>query len=238
MIRIAIQRALATTVSAGFALTAAAQDSTTASQGAALDEVVVTAQRRVENLQDVPIAATAIPGEQLHAKGVDRLGDLQFAAPSLIITDTGLTQSVNIRGIGLASGSPQVTNGVATYVDGLFQPPIVTTNSSLSYWFGHAVATIGVDRGYAETFLGGENQGVVLTTGGRASLTYYFSPLLNLTGNVGYRENEFTGIGGIATPVAGNRSPTRTDKVLNGSEALMTLAWMPFLRKSTCNCAG
>jgi putative beta-barrel porin BBP2 len=94
--------------------------------------------------------------------------------------------------------------------------PIVTTNSSLSYWFGHAVATIGVDRGYAETFLGGENQGVVLTTGGRASLTYYFSPLLNLTGNVGYRENEFTGIGGIATPVAGNRSPTRTDKVLNG----------------------
>ena len=94
--------------------------------------------------------------------------------------------------------------------------PIVTTNSSLSYWFGPAVATIAVERGYVETFLGGENQGVVLTTGGRAALSYAFTPLLNLTGNIGYHENEFTGIGGTPTPVAGNRSPTRTDKVLNG----------------------
>jgi len=58
----------------------------------------------------------------LKDKAVARLDDLQFASPALTITDAGLTQSVNIRGIGLASGSPQVTNGVATYVDGVFQP--------------------------------------------------------------------------------------------------------------------
>jgi iron complex outermembrane recepter protein len=153
MIRTAIQRALATAASAGFALTAAAQNSPPVSQGSALDEVVVTAQRRVENLQDVPIAATAISGEQLQSKAILRLGDLQFAAPSLVITDTGLTQSVNIRGIGLASGSPQVANGVATYIDGLFQPPIVSTNSF------YDIANVEVLRGPQGTIAGANSTG-------------------------------------------------------------------------------
>lgn len=44
-------------------------------------------------------------------------------------TTAGPTQAVNIRGIGLASASAAVTNGVASYVDGLFQPAIVSTNT-------------------------------------------------------------------------------------------------------------
>ena len=79
---------------------------------------MVTAQRREENLQDVPIAATAFEGDQLEAKAVDAVADLQFAAPSLSVTEAGETQSVNIRGIGIASNSPNVSNGVATYIGG------------------------------------------------------------------------------------------------------------------------
>lgn len=94
-----------------------------------LQEIVVTSQRRVENLQDVPIAATALDAEAIETKVVVQLADLQSAAPSLSITNAGQTQSVNIRGIGLASNSPNATAGVATYVDGLFQPPIVQFNS-------------------------------------------------------------------------------------------------------------
>ena len=93
-----------------------AQSASPAPQPAAepvLEEVTITSQRRVEKLQDVPIAATALAGEQLEGKGVARLSDLQFASPGLTITDAGLTQSVNIRGIGLSSGSPAVANGVA-----------------------------------------------------------------------------------------------------------------------------
>ena len=93
-----------------------------------LQEVVVTSQRRVENLQQVPIAATALDADELHAKTVSRIADLQSASPSLSITDAGQTQSVNIRGIGLASNSPNATAGVATYEDGLFQPPNVQSN--------------------------------------------------------------------------------------------------------------
>lgn len=115
--------------------------------------IVVTAQRREENLQDVPIAATAYRGDQLQSKAVSAVADLQFAAPSLSVTDAGETQSVNIRGIGIASNSPNVSNGVATYIDGLFQPPIVT---SIPFY---DIATIEVLRGPQGTLVGNNSTG-------------------------------------------------------------------------------
>src|SRR5688572_7848388 len=119
-------------LAAGLAGPVSAQESaeeTQAAEDSAPPPIIVTAQRREENLQDVPIAATALSGDQLEDKAVQRLADLQFAAPSLSVTDQGLTQSVNLRGIGIASGSPAVANGVAQYVDGVFQPPIIDRKS-------------------------------------------------------------------------------------------------------------
>lgn len=118
-----------------------------------LEEVIVTAQRRTESAQSVAIAVTALSGDELNDKAVSRLDDLQFAAPALTITDAGLTRSVNIRGIGLASGSPAVTAGVATYVDGLFQPPIAT---STGYY---DIGGIEVLRGPQGTFVGSSSTG-------------------------------------------------------------------------------
>ena len=118
-----------------------------------LEEVVVTAQRRTEDLQKIAVAATALTGDELQDKAVTRLDELQFAAPALTVTDAGLSQSVNIRGVGLASGSPSVTNGVATYVDGVFQPPIASTGSF------YDVATVEVFRGPQGTFVGSASTG-------------------------------------------------------------------------------
>lgn len=94
-----------------------------------LQEVVVTAERRSENLQTTPIAATVLNGEELVQKGVVQMSDLQTASPSLSITPAGLTANVNIRGIGLDSGSPSVVPGVATYREGLWEPPILTMDT-------------------------------------------------------------------------------------------------------------
>ena len=115
--------------------------------------IVVTGQKRDEDLQDISVAATVLSGESLANRGVDRFDDLQTVAPSLSVTDAGLTQSVNIRGVGLASGSPSAANGVATYFDGVFQPPIVTTNSF------YDIASVEVFRGPQGTFVGSNSTG-------------------------------------------------------------------------------
>jgi iron complex outermembrane receptor protein len=58
-------------------------------------------------------------GGDLEGKAIASIADLQYASPSVSIGDSGLTNAVNIRGVGLASGSPAVANGVATYVGDL-----------------------------------------------------------------------------------------------------------------------
>lgn len=118
-----------------------------------LGEIMVTAQRRTENLQRVAVAATALDGEALADRGVLNTLGLETIAPAVSITDSGITQSVNIRGIGLAAGSPNVTAGVATYVDGLFQPPIVHSNSFFD------LAGVEVFRGPQGTFVGSNSTG-------------------------------------------------------------------------------
>ena len=95
--------------------------------------------------------------------------------------------------------------------------PIVSTSSSLSYWFGEAVATVAVVSGLSETFAGGLNQGVVKTTGATGSFTYPFTPSFRGLARVAYHQNEFTGIGGAPTTTAIGTSPTRTERVLVGS---------------------
>lgn len=147
---------LASTAAAVMAVPAVAQSTPPASDGSdasTLPDIVVTAQRRTEDLQKVATAATALSGPALTEKGITRLDQLQNIAPSVSITDAGLTQSVNIRGIGLASGSPSVANGVATYVDGLFQPPIVSTSSF------YDIAGVEVYRGPQGTFVGSNSTG-------------------------------------------------------------------------------
>lgn len=116
-------------------------------------DIIVTAQRRAENLQDVNIAATAISGDDLTQVAVVRQLDLQTIAPGLSIVKAGLTEAVNIRGIGLASGSPAVSNGVASYLDGVFQPPIVSTGSF------YDIASIEVLRGPQGTLVGSNSTG-------------------------------------------------------------------------------
>ncbi len=131
-----------------------AQETTTpTAEEQSIEVIRVTSERRVKRIQDIPNSMTALSAQQLERKSVSRLDDLPFASPGLTVTDAGLTQSVNIRGIGLASGDPDVTNGVGTYIDGLFQPPIVST---LDYY---DVEYIQVLRGPQGTFAGANSTG-------------------------------------------------------------------------------
>ncbi len=82
-----------------FALSAHAQDT------AALEEIIVTAQKRAESIQDVPIAVSAFSAASLEEQRLDGAYDLQNAVPNLVFSGgTGSTPNFSIRGVGAANG--------------------------------------------------------------------------------------------------------------------------------------
>jgi iron complex outermembrane receptor protein len=97
-----------------------AQD-TTASM--ALEEVVVTATRREERLQDVPLAVSALSAEQLASTGFKELADIQYALPGVYVGTTPNDAGFRLRGVGTAGGfSSSSEQNVGTVVDGVVIP--------------------------------------------------------------------------------------------------------------------
>jgi iron complex outermembrane recepter protein len=91
----------------------------TADKEQGLDEIVVTAQKRAENAQDVPISVSAISGDDLEKAGISNLEDAAFRVPNLVFpkyTDQKLA-SVTLRGISDPGGSAGQDPGVAIYMD-------------------------------------------------------------------------------------------------------------------------
>jgi outer membrane receptor protein involved in Fe transport len=83
-----------------------------------LDEVVVTAQKRVQKLEDVPISLTAINGEKLEDAGIVSISGISDYTPSFNMTQTGIGTNIAIRGIssGVNQGFEQ---SAAMFVDGI-----------------------------------------------------------------------------------------------------------------------
>lgn len=85
-----------------------------------IGEIVVTAQRRSEKLQDVPVTVQALSGEELRSRNVTNLLDLQRIAPALTVQDTASNVSPFIRGVGSTVTGAGQSGSVATYVDGVY----------------------------------------------------------------------------------------------------------------------
>jgi outer membrane receptor protein involved in Fe transport len=88
------------------------------------DEIVVTATGRAAAIQDVPLAVTAVSGEQLENSGVQDLRDVTQVAPSLQM-GTGQSNSsgtiARIRGIGTGSDNPGFEGAVGIFIDGVYR---------------------------------------------------------------------------------------------------------------------
>ncbi len=89
-------------------------------QSGQLDDIVVVAQKRSENLQRIPIAITAVAPEALTSAGVQRIADLGSAVPGLALLDIGGQISARIRGIGTTSINPGTESPVAIVIDGVY----------------------------------------------------------------------------------------------------------------------
>jgi iron complex outermembrane receptor protein len=93
-----------------------------------IEDIVVTATRREERLQRIPVAVTAVTGEKLAASGVVSTQTLTQVVPGLLFSRSGSGGQPVIRGVGPSGAS---SNGdepsVATYIDGVYQPDAYAT---------------------------------------------------------------------------------------------------------------
>lgn len=87
-----------------------------------IEEVVVTAQKREENLQDVPISVAAFTGDELEARGVNDPTALAAITPGLTYNNLVGYSLIYIRGVGSDAFEPTADQSVATYIDGVYLP--------------------------------------------------------------------------------------------------------------------
>ncbi|QKX19111.1 TonB-dependent receptor [Microbulbifer sp. YPW1] len=105
-------------LSAAIAVTTALSGTASAAE---IEEVVVTAQKRAENLQDVPIAISAFTGDSMKAMGVKNLTDLGKFTPGVEMNnDTPLQPTYSVRGIETGDFTVGSDPAVAVYVDGVY----------------------------------------------------------------------------------------------------------------------
>jgi len=155
-----------------------------------LEDIIVTAERREQNLQDVPISATVLSAESLAQRGVNNVSDLQQVAPSIAINTVNRSTYINIRGVGIAQTSPSSGPGIAYYIDGQLVPHEQFISQSF-----YDVGTIEVLRGPQGT-LTGQN-----STGGAI---YVRTP-----------EPRFDDVSGFVEQTIGNYDAWRTTGALN-----------------------
>jgi outer membrane receptor protein involved in Fe transport len=107
-------------VAFGFAGAAQAQDQ---GQPSTVDDIIVTAQKREQSLQDVPIVVTSLNQETLDNAGVRDIKDLQILTPGMTVTSTQSEASTTarIRGVGTVGDNPGLESSVGVVIDGVYR---------------------------------------------------------------------------------------------------------------------
>jgi iron complex outermembrane recepter protein len=143
---------------------AMAQDATPATspassdQGAQLEEITVTAQRRAESAQSVPIAIEAVSGDKLEQMEITDTTQLSAFVPGLNISRANVGAVPFLRGIGNVSATPGNEAAVGTYIDEVYHPAAGGSN----YAFND-IAQIEVLKGPQGTLFGRNAAGGVIS---------------------------------------------------------------------------
>lgn len=88
---------------------------------AGIEEVIVTAQKRSESVQDIPIAITAFSGDQLREDDIVTLSDIQGRTPGLVVANFSVGQpEIAIRGIGTKEDGPAASDSTVVSVDDVY----------------------------------------------------------------------------------------------------------------------
>jgi iron complex outermembrane receptor protein len=249
------QTLLVTCSAIAFSGAAHAQDQGPAGAESADSEIVVTAQRREERLQDVPIAMSVVSAEQLADSNFTTIADLQFLSPGVNF-NSNFGGGFNLRGIGTQSLLMTAEQSVGLVIDDVVQGLPEVSFAGPSYQTLSDIERVEVLRGPQGTLFGkNSSAGVVQVitarpelgfTGGNASASYGSNNEVNISGAFnmpigdrmairitpnyqsrdGFVENRFTG-----NDIWGyDRSGVRTKLLWEPTDALSILFTNEFRR--------
>ena len=127
---------------------------------AQLEEIVVTATKREESIQDIPVAVSAFSGAELEKAGVNDIRGLMGLSPSFFLSstssETGGT-TARIRGIGTQGNNPGLESAVGMYVDGVYR-----NRSTVGYTDLGEIERVEILRGPQGTLFGKNTSAGVL----------------------------------------------------------------------------
>ncbi|MGN6269657.1 MAG: TonB-dependent receptor [Sphingomonas sp.] len=212
---------------------ARAQDDT----GAQVEDIVVTAQRREQSLQDVPISVTAFNAGKLDALNANTIGDLDNFTPGLTINDTSVTQpSYTIRGVATDDFGIGTDPSVGIFIDGIY-----SGRSGASLIFFNDINRVEVLKGPQGTLFGRNTSGGAISIitnkpGPDPELTAsaqsgnYGQAQLNVMGNTPITDTLFLRVDGVVNRRNGylKDALTHDDREREGSNsARAALRWTP-----------
>ena len=235
----ALSRALRIACSIGLAVAAVGPGIVQAAEQVVLDEVIVTAERRSERAQDVPIAISAFSAADLEARGVRQAGDIAAGVPNLMLSSPygeEAQPTFALRGVTTNDWSQNQSSPIAMYVDDVYK----------SVGAVQALQTYDLDR--VEVLRG--PQGTLYGKNATGGAMNFYSRNPSLTETDGYitagfgNYNARTVTAAAGTPIIENelgvraavyyaqrdgwvRSVVPGVQPLNGVDALLSIVQMP-----------
>jgi iron complex outermembrane receptor protein len=198
---------VAAAVAAVLACNAATAADTADGEGASLEEVVVTAQKRTERLLDVPMSVAAVSGEELAAAGVGSTLDLGQITPGVVMSNIGTGFIPSIRGVSSSGTSTGDESNVALYIDDVYMGDTLAGMFDLP-----DIERIEVLKGPQGTLFGRNATGGALRIVTRAPS---FDRQIRVSADYGFnfRESELTAYvtGPISDRIAGSLSAATRD---------------------------
>jgi outer membrane receptor protein involved in Fe transport len=168
-----------------------------ASNAPVLEEIIVTAEKRSENLQDVPISVVAINAQQVQDAGITNIRNLAILTPGLTVTSEGneAITTARIRGIGTVGDNPGLESSVGVNIDGVYRP-----RNGVAFGDLGEIEQIEVLYGPQGELFGKNNDaGVINVTTKRPSST--FGAMAEVTGG-NFDDQEYRA--SVTGPLAGN----------------------------------
>jgi outer membrane receptor protein involved in Fe transport len=190
----------ALSMSAVFSVPVRAQTAGGNEESRTIENIIVTAQKRVQSLQDVPIAVTAVSEQLLRDTGVKDIKDLTILTPGLLVTSTSneSVTTARIRGIGTVGDNPGLESSVGVVIDGVYRP-----RNGVGFGDLGELERIEVLKGPQGTLFGKNTSAGVINVVTKKPQFDFESDVALTAGNYGALEGEASITGPISESVAG-----------------------------------